>query len=126
MTPKVDSATSKLASGERQRLGVGFAELDRQPLRSGARTPLFQQRGHIVGGGDLRKAACRGERGVAVAGSDIDNPFVGADVGGLGERFADDLERDADDGKIAARPSRLLALLDRGEIGRARIARWLG
>ena len=39
------------------------------------------------------------------------------DVGRLGQRLADDLQRRADDGVVAAGPGGLLPLLDGGEVG---------
>ena len=56
---------------------------------AGARLAFFKQVGHVVGGGDARKAARGGERGVAVAGGHVEHGLVGADVGGFGEGLAD-------------------------------------
>ena len=66
------------------------------------------------------EAARGGERRVAVAGGDVEHALAGAHVDGFGERFADDLQRGADDGEVAAGPGGLLALLDGGEVGRRR------
>ena len=83
--------------------------------RSGA---ALEQRFDVVGGGDLAAAARGGERGVAVAGRDVEHALVPAQVAGLGELLADDLEGGADDGVVAAGPRGLLAGLEGGEIGR--------
>ncbi len=66
----------------------------------------------------MGEAARRGQRGVAVAGGDVEHEFVGAHVGRFGEHFADNLQRRADDGVVAAGPGGLLALLDRGIVRR--------
>jgi hypothetical protein len=59
-----------------------------------------------------------GQRGVAVARSYVDHLLAGADIGRFGQRFADYLQGDADDGEIAAGPGGLLALLDGAEVRR--------
>lgn len=56
-------------------------------------------------------------RGVAVAGGDVDDVFLGADIGGLGQRLADRLQGHADDGEVAAGPACLLALLAGSIVG---------
>nr|GEU28537.1 conserved hypothetical protein [Tanacetum cinerariifolium] len=104
------------AVAERQLLGVRLAERDVESFRCRAGAAFFQQRRHVVGGRDAGEAAGGRQRCVAVAGSDVDHAFAGADVGGLGQRLADDLQRDADHGKIAAGPGGLLPLLDGAEI----------
>jgi hypothetical protein len=48
--------------------------------------------------------------------------FAGTDVCGFSEHFAYNLQRRADDGKIAAGPSGLLAFLDGGKVRRSREA----
>ena len=103
---------------ERQRLGVGDLEAHGQAFGVRALAALLEQRRHVVGGGHVGKAARRGQRRVAVAGGDVEHALAGADVGGLGERLADDLQRRADDGEVAAGPGGLLALLDRREVRR--------
>ena len=101
ITPKVESTTSKLAVGEGQGLGIGFAEADREALGGGAGAAAFQQRRDVVGRGDLGEAARGGERGVAIAGRDVEHPFAGTDIDGLAQRLADDLQGRADHGKVA-------------------------
>src|SRR5690606_17436078 len=102
---------------EGQRLGVGQPELDRQSFGLRPRTTLVEQRLHVVGRGHDGVAPGGGQRGIAVAGGDVQDGLAGAHVGGFGERLADDLQRDADGGVVAARPCGLLALLDGGEVG---------
>ena len=118
ITPKVETTTSKLAIGERQRLGVGLLEFDRQPSASARARAALEQRRHVVGRGDVAPAARGGERGVAVAGGDVEHGLAGTQVERLAKRLADDLQRGADDGVVAGRPGGLLAGLQRGEIGR--------
>ena len=101
---------------EGQGLGVGDLERDVEVLGAGALASLVEQGGHVVRGGHLREAARGGQRGVAVAGGHVEHALAGAQVHGLGERFADDLQRGADDGEIAAGPRGLLALLDGREV----------
>ncbi len=116
MTPKVDSTTSKLASREGQRLGIGFLELDRKPVGLGTFAPAVEQRADIVRRYDVGEAAGRGERRIAVAGGDIEDALVAAQIDGLAQHLADDLQRGADHGVVAGAPGDLLAALDRGEI----------
>ena len=78
--------------GKRQFLDVGFLETDVEALGPRALASLFEQRQHIVGRSHAGKAARGGERCVAVAGRDIEYAFVGAHVGGFGQRLADDLQ----------------------------------
>ena len=58
----------------------------------------------------------RGERGVAVAGGDVEHALAGGDVDGLAERLAGELQRGADDGVVARGPGALLARLDGVEV----------
>jgi hypothetical protein len=104
---------------KRQLFGVGNAEFDRQAFGGGALPAFFQQGRHVVGRHHARKTACRRQRGIAIAGGDVEHGFTGPDVGRLGQGFADDLQGHADHGKIAAGPDRLLHLLDRREVRRA-------
>jgi hypothetical protein len=121
MTPKVDITTSKLASSK----GSASASASwncTAGLGLGAFAALVEQALHVVGRGDDRVAACRGQRGVAVAGGHVEHGLVGAHVGGLGQCLADDLQGGADDGVVAAGPGGLLAQLDGGEVGGAGVA----
>ena len=122
ITPKVETTTSKLPSGERQRLRVGLAERDVEPLGVGALAGALEQRRHVVGGDHVAPAARRGERDVAVAGGDVEHLLPGAQVERLAQLFADDLQGGADDGIVAGRPGALLAGLERrrGRSGRVR------
>src|SRR6202023_221185 len=79
-------------------------------------TASFEKRADIVRGYHLGKAAGSGQRGVAVAGGNIEDALVAAQIDGLTKRFANDLQRGADHGIVAGTPGGLLAALDRGEI----------
>ena len=103
--------------GERQVLDVGDLERHRQSFGLGPRRALVEQGGHVVGRGDVGEAPRRRERGVAVAGGDVEDALAAAHVDGLGQRLADDLQGGADDGVVAAGPGGLLPLLDGGEVG---------
>jgi hypothetical protein len=73
---------------EGQRLGVRLEEGDAaQALRGCALAAALEELGNVVGRGDVAPAARRGERGVAVAGGDIEDALAGAQVGGFAERF---------------------------------------
>ena len=102
--------------GEGQCLCIGELEVHRQPFGLGARAAFLEQALHVIGRGHLRMAAGCGERGVAVAGGDVEHGLAGTHVCGLGKRLADDLQCGPDDGVIATRPGGLLALLDGGEV----------
>ena len=102
---------------ERQVFGVGDMEVHLQALGGGTSATFFQQLRHVVCRRDFGKTAGSGERGIAVAGIDIEHTLTGADIGGLGQGFTDELKRHADDGKVAAGPGRLLTLLDSRVVG---------
>ena len=79
------------AVGERQRLGVGFPELDVQPLGHGAFAAAFEQRRYVIGRGHLAPPARRRQCRVAVAGRDIEHLAAGTQLHRLAQLFADDL-----------------------------------
>jgi hypothetical protein len=93
---------------ERQRFGIGFAENNRQAVGHGALAAAFEQRADIVRRHHLGEAARRRERRIAVAGGDIEDALIAAQVDRFAEHLADDLQGDADDGVIAGRPRALL------------------
>jgi len=105
---------------ERQCLGIGHLEFDRQPVAGRTLAPLLQQLGNVVGRGYLRESACGRERGIAVSGRDVENRLGGAHVDGFAKRFADDLQGRTDDAEVAGSPGRLLASLDCGQVGGGR------
>jgi hypothetical protein len=92
-------------------------ERDLQPVGCGAQAPLLEQRRDVVGRGHLGESPRRGERGVAVAGRHVEHAFAGEQVDRLAERLPDDLQPDADLAEVARGPGRLLARLDRLEVG---------
>ena len=104
---------------ERQRLGVGLAENDVEPLGLGALAAALEQRRHVVGRGHVAPAARRGERDIAVAGGDVEHVAARAKVERLAQLLADDLQGGADHGVVAGRPGGLLAGLEGGEVGLA-------
>src|SRR5207245_2919934 len=93
-------------------------EGDRQALRDGALLASLKQGADVVSRCNLGEAARCRERGVAVAGGNVENPFASAQVDGLANALSHDLKRGADHRVVAGRPSRLLALLDDRVIGR--------
>ena len=95
--------------GEGKRFRIGLLERDRQAVGLGALAPALEKRADIVGRHDVGEAAGRGERRIAVAGGDVEDALVAAQIDGLAERFADDLQRGADDGVVAGAPGGLLA-----------------
>ena len=103
-------------AGERQRLGVGLAHVERKPSAAARTRARSSSPAHVVGRGDGCAAAGRGQCGVAVAGGDVEHPLAGADVDGLAQRLAGDLQRGADDRVVTGRPRRLLLRLDRVEV----------
>ena len=116
ITPKVDSTASKLASANGSASASATWNVHVEPLGARALGAALEQRRHVVGRRHLAAAARRGERRVAVAGGDVEHALVAAQVAGFGERLADDLQRGADDGVVAAGPGQLLAGLEGGEI----------
>ena len=116
ITPNDDSTDVEGAVVEGQRLDVGLAERDRQPLGGGAATAVLEQRRHVVGRRHVAPAAGRRQRAVAVAGGDVQHLRPRPQVDRLAQRLADDLQRRADDPEIARGPRRLLALLDGRQI----------
>jgi hypothetical protein len=101
-------------------------ERDVQPVGRGAEAPLLEKRRDVVRGGHVRETPRRGERRIAVAGRHVEDAFAGEDVDGLRERLPDDLEPHADLAEVARGPGRLLAGLDRLEVGRRRPGPGLG
>ena len=116
ITPKVETTDVEGVVLKRQRLRVGLAELDVEPLGVGALAGAVEQRRHVVGRGHVAPAARGRERDVAVAGGDVEHLLAGADVERLAELLADDLQGGADDGVVAGGPGRLLTGLHRDEI----------
>ena len=101
---------------ERQRLGVGLAKDHRQPVGPGTLTAALEQGADIIRRHHLGEPPRRGERRIAVAGGNVEDALIAAQVDGLAQHLADDLKGDTDDGIVAGRPCTLLTALDRGEI----------
>ena len=113
ITPKVDRTASNSPSLEREVLGVGHARLERagRRPRPGARAPSSSSV-DVVGGrrrAQPRRAAASEALPLPAATSSTCR--AGRHVDGLAERLADDLERGADHGVVAAGPGGLLLAL---------------
>ena len=117
MTPKVDSDGVEGAVREGQGLGVGLAEGDVEAVGTGPLARAREERGNVVGRGDLAPSAGGRERCVAVAGGDVEHLLACAEVEGLAELLPDDLQGGADDRVVSGRPGRPLAVLDLAEVG---------
>jgi hypothetical protein len=102
--------------GERQRFGIGDLKNHVQMLGPRPILSPFEQRRDIVGRGHLAATPRRRQGGVAVAGGDIQHLLIAAQVAGLGEVFADDLQGGADHRVIAAGPGDFLALFQTRQI----------
>ena len=70
---------------EGQIFGIGDLELHRQTFGSRALAAFVEKSRHVVGRCDVREAACRGKRRVAVAGSHVEHALAGAHIRGFGE-----------------------------------------
>ena len=103
--------------GKGQCFRIRLPEFDGQPVRLRPFARALEQRGHVVGGDHLATAARGSERDVAVAGGDVQHPLARSDVERLAKLLADYLQCGSDEGIIARRPGRLLASLDRPEVG---------
>jgi hypothetical protein len=101
---------------EGQRLGVGHLKRHVQAFRGSTLGTTVEQAGYVVGGRHPATAARGGQRGVAIAGSHIQNPLVASQVASLGEKLTDELQGRADDGVVAGLPGQLLAIFPLGEV----------
>ena len=102
---------------ERQASASASWKLICRPFGGGALTCAIKERGHVVRRDHVAPTPRGGERGVAVAGGDVEHVLVRAEVERLAQRLADDLQRGADDGIVARRPGALLAGLDGPKVG---------
>ena len=102
--------------GKGKSFRIGFLKRHGKPVGFRAFAPSIEKRADIVRRHDIGEPAGGGERCIAIAGSNIEDALVAAKIDGLAERFADNLQRDANDGIVAGTPRSLLAALDRGEI----------
>ena len=109
--------------GEGEGLRVSSKEFDVEPFGLGSFAGALEKGRHIVRGGYVAPTAGGGDRGIAVASCHIEDLLARAQVEGFAKLFANDLERGADDGVIAGRPSPVLTSLDSVEVDRrSRIA----
>ncbi len=77
-------------------LRIRFLEGDGEAVGLGALAAALQKRPDIVGRHDLGEAAGGGERRIAVAGGDIEDALIAAEIDRLAQRLADDLQGGAD------------------------------
>ena len=119
ITPKVERTVIEIVVAERQVFGIGLLEFDRHAFGFRAGAAVLQQRGHVVGRGDVAPAPRGSERRHAVAGGDIEHFRAGAEIERFAELLTDDLQRRADDGVVAGRPCGLLSRFEGGKIGGA-------
>ena len=103
---------------EREVLGVGGNELDRQSVGGCPVAGATEQLVDVVRRRDEASSPRRRERGIAVPGGDVEDQFTGANVDGLGQRLAGGLERGTDRRVVARRPRALLARLHGGHVQR--------
>ena len=113
MTPNVERTTSKVASGKGKASASAWRTSSVSPSATARRVRSLEERADIIGSSDHGPAAGGRERRVAVAGGDVEHAFAGADLDGLAQRFADDLQRGADHGVVTRRPHVSLTRLDR-------------
>jgi hypothetical protein len=97
-------------------LGVGFLECHRKALGSGALAAAVEKRADVVRRHHVGEAAGCGKRRIAVTGGDVEDALAAAEIDGLAERFADDLQHRADNGIVAGPPGVTLTTLYRGKI----------
>ena len=102
---------------ERQRLRVALQQLDRKPLGLGAAAAALEERRDVVDADGGAAVARRGDGGVAAAGGDVEHAPACLEVGGVAEVLGHEHDPGGHDGEVAARPGRLLPLLDRVEVG---------
>ncbi len=117
IAPKIDIATSKLASSNGSVLGVGLDELDVEALGRGPFAPPLEQRRDEVGADRAAPGAPRRrDRPVAAAAGDVEDAFVGQDLERFGEVFGDPVDHRGDHREVALGPGPLLGGGDGGEI----------
>ena len=109
----------EIVVAERQVFGVGLLEFDCHAFGFRAGAAVLQQRGHVVGRGDVAPAPRGSERRHAVAGGNIEHFRAGVEIERFAELLTDDLQRRADDGVVAGRPCGLLSRFEGGKIGGA-------
>ena len=117
MEPKTDVTASKEPSGKGSDSASPSKSSTERPSASARRRPLLEQRRHVVDADRGGAVPRRCDRGVAAAGGDVEHAPAGLQVGGVAEVLGDEHDAGGDDGEVAARPGRLLALLDGAEVG---------
>ena len=102
---------------EGQVLRVALDEIGGDALGLGAPTRPLQEGRDVVDADDLGATTGGGQRGVAAARRHIQDTFRRMQVEGLDEQLGNDQDLGRDHVVVAARPGRLLALFDGGQIG---------
>ena len=113
-----DDVEARVVEG--QGLRVSFDVVGDEALRGWSPPRPVEQRRDVVDTDDRAAAPSHGHRGVAAAGRDIEHVVGRMDVDGFDEELRDEQDLGADHVVVAARPGRLLAGLDGGEIGSGR------
>ena len=111
---------SKRRVRQRDVLGVALDQVDVEALGLDAAPAAVEQRRHVVDADDVAAVAGRGDGRVAAAAGDVEHAPAGLRVDGVDERVGDGLDQRRDGVEVAARPHRLLALLDLAQVGRRR------
>ncbi len=103
--------------GEGQRFRVRLDVVGDQALGLGPPPRSVEQGRHVVDADDGAAASRGRHRGVAAAGRDVEDAVGRVDVDRFDEELGDEQDLGPDHVVVAARPGRLLASLDGGEIG---------
>jgi hypothetical protein len=102
---------------EGERLRVSLEQLDGEPLGVRPSAGPLEERRNVVDADCGAAVAGRCDRCVAAAGRDVEDAPAGPEVGSVAEVLGNEHDPGGDDGEVAARPGRLLALLDGAEVG---------
>jgi tetratricopeptide (TPR) repeat protein len=102
---------------EGQRLGVALHELHGEALGGRALAAPLEQGRHVVDADRLAAVPGGRDGRVAAAGGDVEHAPAGPQVGRVAEVLGDEHDPRGHDREVAARPGRLLLLLDGAEVG---------
>ena len=106
------------AIGERERLGVALDEADIESLGLRPLAPSVEQRRDVVDPHHAAAEAGGGDRGVPAPGRDVEHVRACPEVGGVAEALRHGDDQRGDLREVAARPRRLLPLLEGFQIER--------
>ena len=114
--PNTEVTASKEPSGNGSDSASPSSNSTERPSASAAASAALEERRDVVDA-DRGAAVPRcGDRGVAAAGGDVEHAPAGLEVGGVAEVLGHEHDPGGHDGEVAARPGRLLPLLDRVEV----------